>query len=228
MGEPAQRPVSHAAEAYRAIKRLVLDGRLLPGKRVSHRSLAMNVGLGRGAVRDAILQLEAQGLLEQLHKSGVRLRQFSAEEIADVCRLRVLVEPLFAEQAAIRSDVRQIDEMERLCDQFDTVLARAGRQVASVADQQWRALVSLDMRFHAAVIDAAGDWLLGRFYRHDHMLALHGVWHLQREGVSLAGEDVTALEHRAIVAAIRARDPVAAAAASRRHHKNVSLDVLPG
>jgi DNA-binding GntR family transcriptional regulator len=215
-----------AREAYRAIHNLILEGVLRPGGRLSHRSLAENLGVGRGAVRDAILRLEAEGLLEQRQRSGVSVRGIDQAEIADVLRLRAFVEPLFAERAAIRRDARQVEVLESLCDAMDAerpLIFRAG-----VLDTpSWRRAVHLDMEFHAAVIAAAGKWALTRFYHHEHVLALHGAWYVQHQAACFEHHEAVNGLHREMAAAIRRQDPAAAAEASRRHNAYFSLELGP-
>jgi DNA-binding GntR family transcriptional regulator len=213
----------HAAQAYHAIQELILRGGLMPGEKASHRGLAANVNAGRGAVRDAILRLEAEGLLEQRQKSGVSLRGLAAAEIADVYRLRAVVEPLFAERAAIRGDARHTATLETLCDEMEALVPMVCP--AGVLDRpSWRRSVQLDMQFHAVVIDAAGDWLVKRFYRHEHVLALHGAWYMQLNPVTFDHDHVAARDHREIAAAIRARDP----STTRGPGWTVSSGVPPG
>jgi DNA-binding GntR family transcriptional regulator len=225
MDHSGQRLGRHAAAAYRAIQHLVLDGGLPPGERISHRSLAANVGVGRGAMRDAILRLEAEGLLEQRQKSGVSLRGIGTAEIADVYRLRAVVEPLFAERAAIRGDAKQAAALEALCDEMDALRPRVCP--GGVLDESaWGRVVQLDMQFHTAIIDAAGAWLLTQFYHHEHVLALHGAWYVQHVPVSSERDEMAHREHREIAAAIRRQDPAAAAVAARRHNEGQWLDLL--
>jgi DNA-binding GntR family transcriptional regulator len=174
--------------------------------------------VGRGAVRDAILRLEAEGLLEQRQKSGVSVPGIAPAEIADVFRLRSVVEPLFAERAAIQRDARQAATLESLCDAMDAEQPLVFRD--GVLDKpSWRRAVHLDMEFHAAVIAAAGRWLLSRFYHHEHVLALHGAWYVQHEPPAFDHHEAVNHLHREIAEAIRRQDPAAAAEATRRHNE---------
>ena len=61
-------------QAYRAIRTMIVEGGLPPGRRMSHRNLSERLGIGRSPVRDAILQLEAEGLVVQRAQRGVLLR----------------------------------------------------------------------------------------------------------------------------------------------------------
>ncbi len=73
------------------------------------------------------------------------------------------------------------------------------------------------MKFHVAIIEAAGKWVLSRFYHHEHVLALHGAWYVQHEPLSYDHQETMNRLHREIAAAIRRQDPAAAADATRRH-----------
>jgi len=57
----SERAEDQTSRAYRSIRRMIVDGGLPPGSSTSHRSLADKLGIGRSPVRDAILQLEAEG-----------------------------------------------------------------------------------------------------------------------------------------------------------------------
>ena len=57
-------PEDLTGQAYRALRRMIVDGAVLPRQRLSHRTLSKDLGIGRSPVRDALLQLEAEGLLE--------------------------------------------------------------------------------------------------------------------------------------------------------------------
>lgn len=69
------------AQAYRSLRQMIVDGRMRRGAKLSHRTLSKDLGIGRSPVRDALLQLEAEGLIEHRPSSGIDLREISPQEL---------------------------------------------------------------------------------------------------------------------------------------------------
>jgi len=59
------------AQAYRAVRRMIVEVSVPPRQRLSHRNLSRNIGIGRSPVRDALLQFEAEELIEHRPSSGI-------------------------------------------------------------------------------------------------------------------------------------------------------------
>jgi len=218
--------------AYRSIRRMIVEGGLPPGKRVSHRTLAAQLGIGRSPVRDALLRLESEGLLVQQGQRGVLLRELSPKELGEIYELRLVMEPFTAERAAVLADVGQLAALKRVCDEMTAVAAQPDRAAWLAAEDNRRRLTQLDLQFHTTILEAAGNTVAVKFFGTAQVLALTFAWYLsndQRGGFSFdASADrlgATATEHEAIAAAIRNRDPVAAREAMRLHVADAILVV---
>ncbi len=197
---------SSAARAYQVAKERLLDGSWEPGMLLSENELAKELGISRTPVREAFLQLEAEDLLDLYPRRGALVKPISPSEADDVLEARLLIEAHCAARVA----------------------AGAGEVVpalrASVAEQE-QALreggtpfVVADREFHRLIVEANGNALLTRQYD-----ALRD--RQARIAVSAVARDTARItqfiaEHRAIAAAIEARDPDQAAervAAHLRH-----------
>jgi DNA-binding GntR family transcriptional regulator len=213
------------AVAYRAIRRMILEGGLPPGHHTSHRTLAEQLGLGRSPVRDAIMQLEAEGLVVQRGYKGVLLRQPTVREFTEIYELRLVMEPFFAERAALLATPVQLATLAEVCGNYATLVARPDLAAWLADDENYRRLFPLDVHFHATILAAAGNSVAARIFSSGHVLAHIFAWRgTQRSGVMLAERlSLTAGEHTAIYEAIRRRDSVAARERMRQH----VLDALP-
>jgi GntR family transcriptional regulator, rspAB operon transcriptional repressor len=80
-------------EAYHRLRSILLGGEIRPGQRLSHRTLAKDLGLSRSPVREALLALEAEGIIEHRPQSGVYLRDVSPQELEELYDMRELIEP---------------------------------------------------------------------------------------------------------------------------------------
>jgi DNA-binding GntR family transcriptional regulator len=213
------------AVAYRSIRRMIFDGGLPPGHHTSHRTLAEQLGLGRSPVRDAIMQLEAEGLVVQRGHKGVLLRQPTPQEFAEIYELRLVMEPFFAERAALLATAMQRAMLADLCEQYAALVTRPDLATWLDDDDNYRCLFPLDMQFHATILAAAGNSVAARIFSSGQVLAHMFAWRGTRQAGSMLADRlaVTAGEHAAIYAAIRDRDAVAARERMRQH----VLDAIP-
>ncbi|MFE9207070.1 GntR family transcriptional regulator [Micromonospora sp. NPDC007230] len=145
---------SAAERAYRHLKRAILEQVYPGGQLISEGEIAEAAGVSRTPVREALLRLEAEGLVALYPKRGALIRPVSTREITDVIEARRLVELHAAERvwprrAEIRADLaRWLDEM---------------RQAHAAGDVT--ALMAADRAFHATVVEAAGNEILAELYQ---------------------------------------------------------------
>mgnify|MGYP006269426617 CR=1 FL=1 len=236
MASPARLPRSKAVtratrpDAYSAVRGLILGGAVRPGQRLSHRSLAKDLGLSRSPVREALLQLEAEGLIEHRPQSGVYLRELSEAELRQLYEIRELIEPYAAERAARHAGSAAIDRLRRTCAEFTKI---AGRDdlVAWLADPEHRRRLSLlDRDFHATILAASGNRIAERFFTNAQILSLVVSWNfLTADSAVLAARvGPTAEQHAAIFRAIQKGDARAAGRLMRSHVTGVAKLVLDG
>ena len=218
-------PNDQTAVAYRSIRRMILDGGLLPGHRTSHRNLAEQLGLGRSPVRDAILQLEAEGLVVQRAQKGVLLREPTPTELAEIYELRLVMEPFFAERAAVLATPVQLAAMEEACGQLAAIAARPDLEHWLNDDEHYRRLYQLDMQLHATILAAAGNSIATRIFTSGHVLAHVFAWTGMRTPTAIMADRLASIaaEHTAIYEAIRDRDLAKARERMRQH----VLDAIP-
>ena len=211
------------------IQRQIAAGSLKDGDRLpSVDTLAGNFGVSRASIREALQALAARGVVEIQHGRGtfvrveagrddgystwIREQQYALQEL---CELRLAVETTAARLAAVKATADEIGG-----------LSEALARMQATADDL-HGVVVWDTHFHQGIIRAARNRLL------DQAMALNDDFLTQaryRMHV-IPGEVERALTaHAAILAAIRGRDPDAAARAMREHLRGVEQDlgiVLP-
>jgi DNA-binding GntR family transcriptional regulator len=207
------------ALAYRSIRRMILDGGLPPGHRMSNRTLAEKLGIGRSPIREAVLQLEAEGLVVQRAQKGILIRELSPQEFAEVYELRLALEPLFAERAAARATPVHLAAMRASCEDLREVARQADLAGWLAEPENRRRLCQLDMQLHAQVLAAAGNSMATRLFSGANILVHSLGWDRCRplEPASVDVIKLTALQHMAIYEAIRDRDAAAARDRMREH-----------
>ena len=186
--------------AYEYVKARLLDGRFAGGTLLSENELATRLGVSRTPVRQALVQLEAEELLELYPKRGALVVPISPSEADDVLEARLLVEQYCARRAASAGP----EVLARLRE------ALAEQEAADASGFAWA-----DRAFHAAIVEAAGNHILDRTY--DALRDRH-----QRIAAATVARDPTRIarfisEHRAILAAIERGDGEAAASLMGAH-----------
>lgn len=185
--------------------RIVL-GQLKPGQKLSVYSLADELGVSRVPLREAVRQLEAESLVDNLPRRGTVVRPLSAADVTDAFQILDLIEVIAAERAATATDNAAAKEMRYW---FDEMQALAERGVPQVSEEMLHA----HRAFHFALFKGAGEGVLQR-----HLCML---WNTCERYVinSRTGERQAAAtgEHAEILARIEAKDPVGAADSLRKH-----------
>jgi DNA-binding GntR family transcriptional regulator len=209
-GLPAREP-SAAERVYRHVRSAILDRRYADNELLAEGRIAEETGVSRTPVREALLRLEAEGMIRLLPKRGALVLPVSVQEWRDVLATRALVEAHSATAviAAGRGPV--------LAEVLDVHL---GRLCAAAETDDVTGYVAADRDFHAAIVAAAGNAILTKLYGtlRDRQLRMGATNLLSADGAPLrARMAATAAEHRAIAEAIRAGDADLAEELTRDH-----------
>ncbi|MEU6771701.1 GntR family transcriptional regulator [Streptomyces sp. NPDC046759] len=205
--QPARRhgkPPPAADRVYAHVKQGVLDRRYEGGTLLTEGELAEAVGVSRTPVREALLRLEAEGLIRLYPKKGAMVLPVSAQEIADVVETRQLVE----EHAARKAVPAPPALLKRL-----TELLELQKQQAAAGDLAAAAVT--DRSFHAEIVRSGGNEILSRLYDQlrDRQLRMGvAVMHSHPDRIAK-----TLAEHEEILEALRAGDGDAAVGVVHRH-----------
>lgn len=207
------------AQAYRSLRQMIVDGRMRPGAKLSHRSLSKDLGIGRSPVRDALLQLEAEGLIEHRPSSGIYLREISPQELECIYELRQVNEPYVAARAADRADAGHLATLRRLCDEMQAMAEKPDLAAWFATLENRRRFCMLDMQFHATVLEASGNPIAVKILGNTQLLAIVFAWDLGHGRPEWFADIMgrSAAHHRAVYEAIRRRDRDAARQAMAEH-----------
>jgi DNA-binding GntR family transcriptional regulator len=137
---------------------LILKGVLIPGQRINEPDVASRLQVSRVPVREALRELESLGLVISRKHAGVFVRQLDADEVRDLYQMRGLLDG-FAGACAARLPAEKRDALARLLDTSNQVMQAA----ASLQDVQH--YYSENLRFHWAIVEAAGNRQLSETYR---------------------------------------------------------------
>ena len=201
-------------DAVRAqLRGAILSGELAPGTRLSVPELARRLEVSRSPVREALVQLVAEGLAVERSRRGVEVARVAREDVVELYQVRAAVEGLAARLAVGRfaaghAGAPALAELEGLL----------SAQKVAVGREDGAAFRELDRRFHFLLVHLSGNRRLaeaaGRLVAELHLAARL----LSAEGSHFRR---SLAEHEHVMAALRARDPERAEIAMREHLQRV-------
>jgi len=200
-----KRDSSHLADELRAsLEAEIFSGLLVPGERLDETKLAQRFGVSRTPVREALVQLAASGLVESRPRQGAVVAAIGVQELLHMFEVMAELEAMCARLAARRATPEQQAAIE--------TTHRACQDAARAGDPE--AYYDVNRVFHETLYEGANNGYLAETTRAlRNRLGAYRRFQLRRPGripQSLA-------EHDAVVAAILAGDPEAAAEAMRGH-----------
>lgn len=136
-----------------AIRQKILTGELEPGLKLTEQKLAEEFGSSRAPIREALRQLEQEGLVEYSRNVGCSVRKVTAEDAYEIYLLRANLEMTALRYFDCRFPQEDLDQLRRIL--HDMQQARQG----SLLD-----IVENDNRFHRVIVQRAGLPRLLKFW----------------------------------------------------------------
>lgn len=199
--------------AYAHLQKQILTGALPPGRQVSEASLAREIGISRTPVREAVQQLEREGLLTQVPRYGTVVRTPRREDLVELYELREGLEGFAAGKAAASARPPDVEALAEHLEEMRRAAAGARRGALDAAGL--RRLLAADLAFHLALLRAAGNGRIVKIVSDSRLLTR--VFGARRQERSLSVVKETVRQHARILAAVRRRDPEGARRAMVAH-----------
>ena len=200
--------------AYDQIRRRILDNIWPPGHRALEQEVALELGMSRTPVREALLQLQNEGLVEVIPRHGVRVLPVSPTDMREIYEILTALECMAAELLARKkpSDA----ELQPLVDATDAM-------DAALKAEDLDAWARADERFHAQLLELAGNRQLQatvlNYWDRAHRARMFSL-RLRPAPVN------STREHMQLVDSLRAGDPEGAARVNRAHRERANRELL--
>ena len=200
-----------AQSAYRALKKAILDQALLPGSKLPEDSIGERLGVSRTLVREALVRLSEEGLVEMIPNKGAAVARPTLEEAKYVHTTRVGLERLVVETLA-----------EGLTPEQEKQLSRHIEAEEAASGAKKAVSIRLAGDFHTLLASMTNNETLIRYInelvaRSSLILSMYARPHSPECGVA---------EHREILAAIRAGDKKKAVALMAIHLESINKRAL--
>ncbi len=144
--KPARR--SAIDGVYERIRKKVLDSELAPGSQILEQELAVMLGVSRTPVREAVIRLHNEGLLEIIPRHGVRIVPIAVSDMREIYDVLISLEPRAAELLAMRgASPKELRQLEVCCERMTDALARDEMEEWALADEE----------FHLGIVRLSGN-----------------------------------------------------------------------
>ncbi|KUO08058.1 GntR family transcriptional regulator [Streptomyces sp. DSM 15324] len=147
-----------------ALRDEVLAGRLQPGQEFTVKEIAEQYGVSATPVREALVDLSAQGLLEADQHRGFRVHEYSVEDYRGMIEARsLIIEGMFLQLEDGRESVREYGSPERVAAAINGVRRRGEEAQRAAAAGDLTVLIGYDLRFWRELSDFFGNPYLADF-----------------------------------------------------------------
>jgi len=143
---------------YKFIRDKILAGNFPPGMPLLTRELAKEIGISRTPVRDALRQLETEGLVTIRSRLGAAVRSMDPREFKELCVVRQGLESLAAGLAALNRTPADLDDIKVGLEAMRTIIEKMRR--ARDDEPFLGELIREDVHFHHAIVSASKNELL--------------------------------------------------------------------
>ncbi|MBM4827570.1 GntR family transcriptional regulator [Streptomyces althioticus] len=197
-----ERPGPLRDRVYEALLELITTRALQPGQHLVESELAGHLGVSRQPVREALQRLNTEGWVDLRPAQGAFVHEPTEEEADQLLTVRTLLEAEAARLAASNADSKGVRALEG-------ILAEG---LAAVEADDVDAAVALNARFHAKVMELAGNAVLAELAAQvDRRVRWYYTPVARQRG------EQSWIEHRELIAAIAARDEQSATRLMREH-----------
>ena len=200
--------------AYDQIRRRILDNVWPPGHRALEQEVALTLGMSRTPVREALLRLQNEGLVEVIPRHGVRVLPVSPADMREIYQILTALECMAAELLANRKpSAKELTPLVDATKAMDKALKQEDLDAWAAADE----------RFHAHLVDLAGNRQLQatvlNYWDRAHRARMFTL-RLRPKPMN------STREHMQMVERLRAGDAEGAARVTRAHRERASRELV--
>ncbi len=196
---------SLSLKVYTEIRKKILSLQLPPNTRLKETFWAKKIGVSRMAVREALTRLLGERLVTLGTKGGYFVTSMTHEDLLQLRELREILELGALRLAIMKVTRKDLEKIEKICDDFTTMARRGYYSGANEAD----------LRFHETLVECSGNSKVIQTYNLSHIPLFHQL--LIKNNGNEDDFDLTDQEHRAIFKALKDKKLALAEKNMRQH-----------
>ena len=206
--------VSLMEVAYQEIRKRILDNQWAPGYQALELEVALQLGMSRTPVREALIRLANEGLVEVIPRRGMRVLPVSPNDMREIYEILTALEGMAAELlAAQKPSAQTLEPLVAATKRMDKALKANDLDLWAAADEN----------FHETLIKLAGNKMLAE--------AIWMYWDRAHRArmftLRLRPKPINSTkEHMALLECLKAGDPLGAADVNRKHRQRANRELL--
>ena len=200
-------------KVYHSLRHDILHGRYADGEFINETAIAKELGVSRTPVREAILQLEYEGLLHTVPNRGTFVNGIFEEELRDIYEIRLKIEGLVTKRATQKMTDEEMKEMQHILELMEFYFQKKDVEHFIIQDEQ----------FHQLIYHISRSRTLKHILKDYHQYTER----YRESSVMCTGRmQATLSEHKKIFEAMKNHDPNAAQIAMEEHVLNAYKNIL--
>lgn len=134
-------------KVHQHIRERILSGEIAPNERLIEAKIAKDIGTSRTPVREALHNMQKEGLIESMPRIGYRVKPISEAEVIQICKIRAALETLAAAWAIENAQKTLLRELKKNITASEDTIARGDTNK----------FVELDAQFHETIARLSGS-----------------------------------------------------------------------
>ncbi len=198
---------------YNHVREHILSGDIKPHERLVEAKIAAEIGTSRTPVREALHNLELEGMIESIPRVGYVVKPINIDEVVEICEIRVVVEGLAARWALEKSRDKLVNQLRKNIEKAE--------EKANEGDV--KAFIEIDTQFHEIIAKLSGSTRLFELTQvmRRHMLRYRMESIYQADNVFRA-----IMGHKNILSALEKGNPDEVADSIRLHLEQSKKDIV--
>ncbi len=200
-------------KVYETIRDAIISGKFSPGTKLTVDDLSKELNVSRTPVKEALVRLEREGLVENIPRRGMYVAKISIEDALEIYELREVLEGFAVRKASENIDKESLKLLKE-------ILSKGEKYIR---DGNFKDYSNIDEQFHKILWNLSGNKRLFRILENIRSI----IRLLMTSSVNIPGRaSASLLEHRKILSAIEKNNPELAESYMKEHIKNVKEIVI--
>ncbi len=204
-------PISLREQVVGQVRMAIIEGSLKPKDHITEVLLTDQLGVSRTPIREALILLEREGLVEFLPNRGSFVRAFNVQDIDEIFGMRTTLENYAAEMIIEQLTPPEWAELDAMIEQQRQQIARG----------DFKTVRNIDIQFHRSLIHKSEHVLLARSWE-ELVAQIAALLYMRAETLPDYDEYASIQDHQAIVAGYKAQDLAAVQSANRCINQRVA------
>jgi DNA-binding GntR family transcriptional regulator len=203
-------PINLREQVVEQVKTAIIEGRLKPGDHMVEATLTKQLGVSRTPLREALILLEREGLVESFPNRGTFVRKFDLADVSLIFSMRIALENFAADLIIKTLDKSDFEKLENLVEE----------QRRYIRNKDFKHVRATDMNFHRYLIERSEHPLLIRNWS-EIVAQIAALLYMRAEAMPNYNESLAIADHKRILEAYKSKNVTKVKALNKQINERV-------